>query len=116
MGRLTGLGNTDIPNALGCTFDKEIYTIVTKLSNNHTGTAKLRDEFEVSKNSKFDGNLRQKLVLAAKEPEASVGNAYIWPIQLTVATVSHRRLRNRWNDIVKFGAGLLGSMATTLLV
>lgn len=57
MERLTGLGNTDILDTLGCTFDKEVYTIVPELSYNHTGPTELRDEFEVAKNSKFDGNL-----------------------------------------------------------
>lgn len=59
MERLTGLGNADILDTLGCALDKDVYTIVTKLSNNHTSTAELRDEFKVSKDSKFDGDLPQ---------------------------------------------------------
>jgi hypothetical protein len=59
MERLTGLGNTDILDTLGRAFDKEIYTVVPKLSDNHTSTAELRDEFEVSKDSEFNGNLQQ---------------------------------------------------------
>lgn len=56
---LTGLGNTNALDTLGCAFNKEIHTIVPELSNNHASTAKLRDKLKASKDSKLNGNLQR---------------------------------------------------------
>lgn len=67
---LTGLGNTNVLDTLGCAFDKEIYTTVPELSNNHTRTAKLRDKLKASKDSKLNGNLQRASKSAADRSRA----------------------------------------------
>lgn len=58
--RLTGLGYTDVLDTFGCAFNKEVHAIVPKLSDNHTGTAEVRDKFKVSKDSELDRNLQRE--------------------------------------------------------
>lgn len=57
---LTSSRHANVLDALWGTFDKTTNSLVAILSNNHTCATKLRHEFKVTEDSKFNGGLQMQ--------------------------------------------------------
>jgi hypothetical protein len=112
-GGLTGSRHADVLDALWGAFDKTADSLVAILTNYHTCATKLRHEFKVTENSKFNGGLQiQRLADFRLVQDAT----YIGAILLAFPNMGYRWLCNRGADRVELGACLFRGMAASFFI